>query len=99
MPREAQHIIHNKGLLLQRRSTAHTLPEDDQLASGFTVERAEEEFLLLRVGVGWWVGCRRGRWGAAGKFVVADVEAGPVDRGGRKGESGVGVPEERAYIS
>lgn len=68
------------------------------------MERAKKELLLLGVSVG---SRDRGRSRGSGRapggdggcgegreFVVANVEAGPVDRGRGGGEGGVGVPEE-----
>ena len=61
MSRKAQHIIHDKRLPLQGRSTAHALPEDYQLASRFTLERPEKKFprrggCRLHSGRAGWIG-------------------------------------------
>lgn len=42
----------------------------------------------------------RGDWrGEGGEFIIADVETSPVDGGGGRWESGVGVPEERGDVA
>lgn len=95
MPREIEHIIHNQRLLFQRGSPADALPEEYQLAGGFSLERTQQEFLFVRIGVGDGDrrrphhgragGLRRDGRGKGGEFVIANIKTGPVDRGGGSG--------------
>lgn len=52
MTGELKNIIDDLGLLLERRGAANTPAEENQLAGGLAVERAEEQLLLLGIGVG-----------------------------------------------
>lgn len=105
MSRKLQHVRHDDSLLGRGGGAAHALPEADLLASGLALERAQQQELVVgrRVcsrdshAAGASAFADRGRGDGRGKdweLVVADVEAGPVDGGGRGGEGGVGVPEE-----
>lgn len=93
MPREVLDIRHHDRLALLRRRSAHAPPEANLLTCRTALEGTEEEDGLL-------VAVLFGGWCAAedGELILADVESGPVDRGGGGGESGVGVPEERGDV-
>lgn len=100
-----QHVRHDDCLLLGGGGSADALPEADLLASGLAMERAQQQQLVL----GGRVSSRDGHAAGASsiadrgrgdgrrkdwELVVADVEAGPVNGGGGRGEGGVGVPKK-----
>lgn len=96
MSRELEHVWHENGLLCGGGGAADTLAKADLLASGFTHERAQEQELVLHRGIcsrdcyAADVGAagerrRRDGRGEGGELVIADIEAGPIDRGGGRG--------------
>lgn len=109
MAGELVHVWHEDGLLASSCCAADTLAELDLLAGGLAVEGAQEEVLVLRGRVcggnghtGDAVDARQWRGGdgrgKGGEFIIADVEAGPVDGGGGGWEGSICVPEERGDV-
>lgn len=102
--RELLYVRYNNGFLCGGSSAADSLAESNLLASGLSHEWAQQQKLVLgwsissrdcyignaRSAQRWW---RDGR-GEGGKFVIANIESSPVDRGGWRRKRSECVPKE-----
>jgi len=89
VPRPSLDVCHAHGPCLCCRRAADAAPECNGLAGDLALERPENEAAM--------VVCSAGRCSGEGVGRI-DVEAGPVDAGGRCGQGVKGVPEERSRV-